>query len=57
MLNVRKKLFSREQHSTRPDCPEKFWVSASVQGQLGWYPKQPDLVGGPPAHGKGSGTR
>ena len=34
-------------------CP----VPGGVQGQVGWGPGQPDLVGGSPACGGGVGTR
>ena len=34
-------------------CP----IPGMVQGQVGWGPGQPDLVGGVPAHGRGVGTR
>ena len=29
--------------------------SWSIQGQAGWGPGQPELVGGSPAHGRGLG--
>jgi len=31
-------------------CPEKLWIPESVQGQVGWGFKQPDLVEGVPTH-------
>jgi len=34
-------------------CP----LPGSVQGQVGWSSKQPGLVEGVPAHGRGVGTR
>jgi len=30
-------------------CP----IPGGIQGQAGWGPGQPDLVGGSPAHGRG----
>jgi len=40
-------------------CPEKLWVPHpwSVEGQIGWGPGQPELLGGSPAPGTGVGTR
>jgi len=39
-------------------CPEKLWypIPGGAQGQVGWGPEQPELVGGSPAHSRGSGT-
>jgi len=34
-------------------CP----IPGGVQGQVGWGPGQPYILGGSPAHGKGVGTR
>jgi len=36
-------------------CPEKLWcpIPGSAQGQVGWGPGQPGLVGGNPAYGRG----
>jgi len=36
-------------------CPEKLWcpIPGGAQGQVGWGPGQPELVGGSPAHGRG----
>jgi len=38
-------------------CPEKLWcpTPGGTQGQVGWGPGQPELVGGSPAHGRGLG--
>ena len=38
-------------------CPEKLWcpIPGGAQGQVGWGPGQPELVGGSPAHGTGWG--
>jgi len=38
-------------------CPEKLWcpIPGGAQGQAGWGPGQPELVGGSPAHGTGWG--
>jgi len=33
----------------RCGCP----IPAGTQGQVGWGPGQPELVGGSPAHGRG----
>jgi len=33
-------------------CPNP----GSVQGHVGWYPGQHDIVDGKPAHGRGLGT-
>ena len=40
-------------------CPEMFCcpISRGIQGQVGWDPGQPDLVGDNPAHGRGVGIR
>ena len=40
-----------------PGCPEKLWcpIPGGAQGQVGWGPRQPELVGGSPAHGWGWG--
>ena len=36
-------------------CPEKLWcpIPGGTQGQVGWGPGQPELVGGSPAHSRG----
>jgi len=31
-------------------------IAGGTQGQAGWGPEQPDLVGGNPAHSTGVGT-
>ena len=38
-------------------CPEKLWwpIPGGTQGQVGWGPGQPELLGGSPAHGTGLG--
>jgi len=35
-------------------CPEKLWCPTPgvAQGQVGWGPGQPELVGGSPAHSR-----
>ena len=40
----------RQWHS----CPKKLWcpIPAGAQGQVGWGPRQPELVVGNPAHGR-----
>lgn len=32
-------------------------IHGGIQGQVGWYPRQPDPVAGNPANGRGIGTR
>jgi len=36
-------------------CPGKLWcpIPGGAQGQVGWGPGQPELVGGSPTHGRG----
>ena len=36
-------------------CPEKLWcpIPGGTQGQVGWGPGQPELMGGSPAHCRG----
>ena len=40
-------------------CPEKLWVRECIpggaQGQVGWGPGHPELMGDSPAHGRGWG--
>ena len=42
---------------TGTGCPKKLWVPlqtpGGVQGVVGWSPRQPDVVSGNPAHGRG----
>ena len=38
-----------EQTAWRYGCP----ISGAVQGQVGWGPGQPDLMGDSPAYGRG----
>jgi len=58
-LNVWRKFFT--QRVVRPwhSCPEKLWcpIPGGTQGQVGWDPGQPELVGGSPAHSRGVVTR
>jgi len=37
----------------RSDSSEQFPLPGCIQGQLGWGPEQPDVVGGSPAQDKG----
>jgi len=57
MLDVRKKFFTQRVVRRWHSCPEKLWcpIPGGAQGQGGWGPGQPELVGGSPAHGRGRG--
>ena len=54
-LDIRWKFFIqrvKEDAHGSEGCP----ISVSVQGQVGWGLRQPELVEGVPAHGRGVGT-
>ena len=52
-LDVRKKFLAQKTVRCWHSCPEKLWcpIPGGAQGQVGWGPGQPELVGGSPAHG------
>jgi len=54
---VRRKFFPKWAVRRWHSCPEKLWcpIPGGAQGQVGWGPGQPELVGGSPAHGRGWG--
>ena len=53
-LNVRGKIFTQKAVRCWHSCPESCGApSLEVQGQVGWGPGQPELVGDSPAHGRG----
>jgi len=54
-LAVKKKTFTWRAVRRWHSCPEKLWcpIPGGAQGQVGWGPGQPELVGGSPAHGRG----
>ena len=57
MFDVRKKFFTQRAVRRWHSCPEKLRcpIPGGAQGQLGWGPGWPELVGGSPAHGGGLG--
>ena len=54
-LDVRKKLFTRKVVRPWHSCPESCGcpISGGIQGQVGWGPGQPELLGGSPANSRG----
>ena len=56
-MAVRKKLVTHTAVRPWHSCPEKLWcpIPGDAQGQAGWGPGQPELVGGSPAHSTGLG--
>jgi len=54
-LDVRRKLLPQRALRRWYGCPEKLWcpIPGDTQGQVGWSPGQPELVGGSPAQGTG----
>ena len=55
MLDARKQSFPQRAVRRWHCCPESCGcpIPAGTQGQVGWGPGQPELVGGSPAHGRG----
>ena len=58
-LAVMKKFFTQRVVRCWHSCPEKLWcpIPGGAQGQVGWGPGQPELVGGSPVHGTGWAVR
>ena len=56
-LDVRGEFFTQMAVRRWHSCPEKLWcpIPGGTQGQVGWGPGQPELVGGSPAHNRGWG--
>ena len=56
-LDDRRKFFPQRAVRRWHSCPEKLWcpIPVGAQGQVGWGPGQPELVGGSPAHGRSCG--
>jgi len=54
-LDIKRKFFTQRAVRRWHSCPEKLWcpIPGGTQGQVGWGPGQPELVGGSPAHGRG----
>ena len=54
-LDVKKKFFTWRVVRPWRSCPEKLWcpIPGGVQGQVGYSPGQPELVGGSLAQGRG----
>ena len=56
-VKIRRKFFTQRAVRHWHSCPEKLWcpIAGGAQGQVGWGPGQPEMVGGSPAHGTGVG--
>ena len=56
-LDVRNKFFTQRAVKCWHSSPEKLWcpIPGGAQGQVGWGPGQPELVGGSPLHSRGWG--
>ena len=54
-LDVRGEIVIERGGGVLAQLPEKLWcpIPGGTQGQVGWGPGQPELVGGSPAHGRG----
>ena len=57
-LDVRRKFFPQRVARQWHSCAEKLWcpIPGRTQGQAGWGPGKPELVGGSPAHSRGWGS-
>ena len=54
-LDVRRKFLPQRAVRHWHSCPEKLWcpIPGGTQGQVGWGPGQPELLGGIPSQGRG----